>query len=109
MIIICLERKVDAPLPGPNIHKRELEVITLLSYSLSSKEIADQLHISKSTVDNHRKNLLRKTGCSNSIGVVAWAVHNGLISPPQEDFLSLSNRATGHENRISALNRRQTG
>ncbi|MAX81278.1 MAG: hypothetical protein CL843_14035 [Crocinitomicaceae bacterium] len=60
--------------------KRELEVINLLCKSMSSKEIADQLCISKSTVDNHRKNILRKTGFYNTAGVVQWAVKYGLPS-----------------------------
>ena len=61
-----------------NLGKRELEIINLLCKSMSSKEIAEELFISKLTVDNHRKNILHKTGCNNTAGVVQWAVKNGL-------------------------------
>jgi tetratricopeptide (TPR) repeat protein/DNA-binding CsgD family transcriptional regulator len=40
--------------------RREKEVLQLLDQGQSSKIIADELNISKSTVDTHRKNLLKK-------------------------------------------------
>lgn len=77
--------------PGKlNLQKRELEVISLLSYSLSSKEIAARLNICKSTVDNHRKNIIKKTGLSNTTGVVAWAIQNGIIDNPGKQNQHLS-------------------
>jgi len=45
---------------GLNISDREKEVLELLIDGLTSKEIGEKLHISKNTVDNHRRNLLRK-------------------------------------------------
>ncbi len=46
--------------------EREREVLTCLMEGLSSKQIADRLHISENTVANHRKNMLRKTGARSS-------------------------------------------
>jgi len=42
------------------ITSRERDVIRLLILNLSSKEIGDKLHISSSTVDTHRRNILKK-------------------------------------------------
>lgn len=39
---------------------RERDIIRLLVLNLSSKEIADKLHISSATVDTHRRNILKK-------------------------------------------------
>lgn len=44
---------------------REKEVLELVLMGLSSKQIADRLHVSKSTVDSHRKNILKKTGAKS--------------------------------------------
>ena len=47
--------------------KRELEIIYLLDQAKTSEEIAKELFISIHTVRTHRKNLLHKTGCENTI------------------------------------------
>ena len=54
--------------------KREKEVLKLLSQGLSSKEIGDELLIAPSTVDTHRRNLIEKTGVSNSKQLVIYAL-----------------------------------
>lgn len=45
---------------GAPFSKRELEVLKLITAGKTSKEIAAILHISEHTVNNHRKNILRK-------------------------------------------------
>jgi two-component system nitrate/nitrite response regulator NarL len=67
------------PMPQP-LAKREIQILRLLGKAMSSKEIASQLYISKSTVDNHRKRILKKTGLPNTAGAVNWATQNGIIS-----------------------------
>ena len=42
---------------------REIEILELVVQGKTSKEIAETLFISKTTVDTHRRNLLDKTGC----------------------------------------------
>ena len=41
---------------------RERNVLELISYGFSQKEAADQLHVSRATVDVHLKNIKEKTG-----------------------------------------------
>lgn len=47
--------------------KREREILILVLDSFSSREIAEKLYLSILTVESHRKNILSKTGCKNSI------------------------------------------
>jgi DNA-binding NarL/FixJ family response regulator len=58
---------------------RELEVLKLISHELSSREIADKLFISTSTVDTYRKSLLKKLKVKNSIGLAMYAVKNNIV------------------------------
>lgn len=60
---------------------REIEILKLVCEELSSAEIAEKLFISPHTAETHRKNILSKTGCKNSIGLVRYAIENGIISP----------------------------
>ena len=41
---------------------REIEIINLIIHGRTSKEIGNELFISKTTVDTHRRNILEKTG-----------------------------------------------
>lgn len=66
-------------MPGNQITDRELEVLRLLSQELTSKQIAAQLFISERTVETHRKNLMRKTGANNSIGLLRYAYAKKII------------------------------
>ncbi len=59
--------------------KREREIVGRLSDGLSSKQIADILFISESTVTNHRKNILRKTNSKNVAELIRYAAGRGII------------------------------
>jgi DNA-binding CsgD family transcriptional regulator len=59
--------------------KREQEILKLLKSGNSSKEIGDLLNISKNTVDRHRKNMLAKTGSSNTTELTMRALDQGWI------------------------------
>ncbi|MFT4980216.1 MAG: DNA-binding CsgD family transcriptional regulator [Bacteroidia bacterium] len=61
------------------LSKREIEVLLPVASGKRSIDIGDLLRISKHTVDNHRKNMLRKTGTSGSMQLVAWATKEGLL------------------------------
>lgn len=59
--------------------KREMEVLQLLSEGLSNKEIAEKLFISERTVVGHKSNLLAKTNCKSTIGLLSYAIKNKLV------------------------------
>ncbi|TDS13121.1 response regulator [Sphingobacterium paludis] len=62
-----------------DISDRELEVLQLISEGYTNIEIADQLFLSKRTVEGHRQNLIDKTGVRNSAALIKLAVKSGLI------------------------------
>ena len=66
---------------GQVLSKRELQVVTLLAEGRSAPEIADELHISPSTVDVHRRNLMRKLEVHNVVELTKYAIRTGLVSP----------------------------
>lgn len=61
------------------LSRRECEVVRLLAQGLSSKEAAAQLNIASSTVDTHRRRLLKKTGTRNTMELAILCLRNGLL------------------------------
>jgi len=58
---------------------REVEVLRLIIKELTNKEIAAQLFISDRTVEVHRKNLMRKIKCTNTVGLIKYAFAHNLV------------------------------
>ncbi|UOQ69987.1 response regulator transcription factor [Hymenobacter cellulosilyticus] len=58
---------------------RELEVLHRICQGRKASEIADELFLSRRTVEGHRQNLLEKTGAPNSAGLVVYAAQHGLL------------------------------
>jgi len=58
---------------------RELDVLHLICKGHSNFEISEKLFISQRTVERHRANLLEKTGSSNSIKLVLFAIRNNIV------------------------------
>jgi DNA-binding NarL/FixJ family response regulator len=58
---------------------REREILVFLCQELSNTEIGERLFISPRTVEGHRNNLLQKTGCHNTAGLVIFAIKNNLF------------------------------
>lgn len=64
---------------APSLSDREREVLRLLVKGAGTREIAGTLHISKSTVDTHRRNILDKLGCENVTCLTRYALRHGLV------------------------------
>lgn len=58
---------------------RELQVVELVASGLTNQVIAEQLEISKRTVDNHISNILTKTKTHNRVELVRWALQTGKV------------------------------
>jgi len=61
------------------LSKREKEILNLISKGFTSQHIADELFISRYTVETHRKNILRKLNFNTSTELVKFAVIQGLV------------------------------
>ena len=60
---------------------REQEVVKLVAEAHTNKEIAEILHLSEKTVENHRSNAMRKLGMRDRVELVRYAIRKGLIEP----------------------------
>lgn len=73
------DKKVHVPQAEKNstqsiLSAREREILQLIAKGLTSHQIADRLFIGKSTVDTHRKNMIRKLGLSGAGELLRYAV-----------------------------------
>ncbi len=59
---------------------REIEILRLICNELTMKEIGEKLNVSGNTIQNHRMNLLRKTGAKNTVGLVRYAFQHQLLT-----------------------------
>ena len=64
-----------------NMTDREKEIVNRLSRGLNAEQIAKELNLSPHTIKTHRKNVLKKSGCTNTTELVAKCLINGIISP----------------------------
>ncbi|HEX3262349.1 MAG TPA: response regulator transcription factor [Solirubrobacterales bacterium] len=60
---------------------REEEIVKLVAEAHTNREIADILHLSEKTVENHRSNAMRKLGMRDRVELVRYAIRKGLIEP----------------------------
>jgi len=65
---------------GPDpLSARETEVLRLIALGHTSAEIAQQLHVSRRTVDSHRASIHRKLGLRTRADLVQFALARGLL------------------------------
>jgi DNA-binding NarL/FixJ family response regulator len=61
------------------LSSREMEVMTLISHSMTNEEIADKLFISPMTVKTHLRNIFEKTGIRNRVEAALLYARHTLI------------------------------
>lgn len=62
-----------------NLSKRELDILNLLAAGNTSKEIAEQLHLSVYTIQNHKARIREKLEAPNSQELISKAYKFGII------------------------------
>ena len=62
-----------------SLSDRELEFIKLACTQLTYKEIADNMVLSVRTIDGYRDDLFQKLGLKNRVGLVIYAIKNGIV------------------------------
>ncbi len=65
--------------PVQPLSKQEKRILSLLAEGKSSKEIANELSVSPHTIDTHRRNLLEKTNCIDTTGMITYLKLVGLL------------------------------
>jgi DNA-binding NarL/FixJ family response regulator len=70
----------------PSFTGKEIEVLKLLCKGFSTVEIADELCLSKRTVEGYRAKLLEKTNTSNTINLVIYAIRYKLVVLEGQDI-----------------------
>lgn len=69
-----------APRQVTSLSPREREVLQLLAEGLSSPEIGKRLYIATTTVESHRRNVMRKLGMHSVADLTKYAIREGLTS-----------------------------
>lgn len=59
--------------------KRETEVLRLIAEGLTSKQIAERLSLSITTVNSHRTKIMKKLNIHEIVGLVKYAIQRSLI------------------------------
>jgi two-component system NarL family response regulator len=66
--------------PSSHLGGREEQVLRLIADGYSSKEIARNLQIAPSTVEVHRRNIMRKVGLHKVADLTRYAIRNQMVS-----------------------------
>ena len=61
------------------LSERELEVLKLIEQELTTEQIAEQLQVTVSTIETHRRNMFKKAAVKNVIGLLKYAIKEELI------------------------------
>jgi DNA-binding NarL/FixJ family response regulator len=77
---LAADNRALESLPVDVLTPREREVVGLLGDGLSAREIAEQLNISRKTVEAHRANAMAKLGLRKTAALVRFAIREGLTS-----------------------------
>ncbi|WP_276504442.1 response regulator transcription factor [Terrimonas pollutisoli] len=62
-------------------NENELEIIRLICEQYASKEIAGITHLAHRTIEKYRDRIMEKIGAKNVVGVVIYAIKNGIYKP----------------------------
>ena len=70
----------DLEHPHVSLSPREKEVLQLLAEGLSSPQIGKRLYIATTTVESHRRSVMRKLAIHNVADLTKYAIREGLTS-----------------------------
>lgn len=77
--LVGLERSAPPAQPIEPLTEREEEVLLTVARGRTNAEIADELHITLSTVKTHVAALMTKLGARNRVEVAMWAYETGRV------------------------------
>lgn len=73
-------RSANSATSGPPLTDREREVLQLIAEGKTGKDIAGILFVSPTTIETHRRNIMRKLGIHTTAGLVKYAIQHKIIS-----------------------------
>jgi two-component system invasion response regulator UvrY len=77
---LAVDLSADAArLPHERLSNREFEVLRMIASGKTVSQIAEELHLSVTTVSTHRARILEKMGLTNNAELMRYALHNRLI------------------------------
>ncbi|HLO42538.1 MAG TPA: response regulator transcription factor [Phycisphaerales bacterium] len=75
-------RLAEGPMTrAQTLTQRELEVLRYIARGMSKKEIANVMHLSVKTVDNHSTSLMSKLDIHDRVELARFAIREGLAEP----------------------------
>ena len=63
-----------------HLTSREYEVLQLVTEGLSTKEIAENLHLSIKTIETHRMHIMEKVNVTSVAALTKYAIREGITS-----------------------------
>lgn len=81
LLIEAVARRTEATVMRPVLTARELEVLRILPYTKTARDLADRLFVSVNTAKWHLANIYRKLGAHGRAAAIARAVEFKLIDP----------------------------
>ena len=76
-----MEHRKDSRENLPSFSHREMEIIHMVCREYTNAKIADELSLSKRTIETHRARIMVKMGVSTVVGLVIYAYTYGLVVP----------------------------
>lgn len=69
-------RKTDAKIP---FTEQELEILRLICKEFSNEQIGEKVNLSARTIEGYKKRLQERVGAKSVVGLVVYAIRNGLV------------------------------
>ena len=83
------QKQAARPPRSEQLTERETEVLKLLAWGFTNREVADRLNVSEKTVETHRARAMAKLGISSRAEIVRFAAGQGWMkagaSPPKPE------------------------
>lgn len=80
-LVSGLHRGIDEEATAVNLTEKEKEFLRWTCSELTYKEIAEKLNVSPRTVDDYRQALFIKLNVHSRVGLVMYAIRNGIVEP----------------------------
>jgi DNA-binding NarL/FixJ family response regulator len=78
VVMDALSKDGDQNKPVAQLGARERQTLQLVAEGYTSAQIAEQMHIAASTVEVHRRNIMRKLNMHSVAELTRYAIHSGL-------------------------------